>query len=233
MKSDSWLGRGTLALAFIALVSAPPAWADGVLITGGTPGESIYKSGSENLFVKYIGEQARFTDDLYFYLALPGAGQLLLRNDQTAQGTQVDVTGSSGLAIGAEAIFGTCAELFGGDPPGTGCETLHHYYMGPGSRNPDGYIHAMIWTRDAYLAGCALAPTQCSANIGTLLSDPAFNLVVGFEDSVGGTVDQDFNDVVFAVRGATLVPEPVTLSLFATGLAGLGGAGVFRRRRRA
>ena len=56
--------------------------------------------------------------------------------------------------------------------------------------------------------------------------------VVGFEDSFDGEVDHDYNDVVFAVRGATLVPEPVTMSLLATGLAGMGGASVVRRSRR-
>lgn len=232
MKTRSLLGRGALTAALIALASAPAAYADGVLITGGTTGESIYKSGTDNLFVKYIGAQALFTNDLYYYLTLPSAGQFLLRNDQEAKGAEVEVTGSSALATGAEAIFGICAELDGGTTPGTSCTSERNYFMGPSSRNPDGFLHATVWTRDAYLAGCALAPTQCSADITSLLADPTYNIVVGFEDSFDGEIDHDFNDVVFAVRGATVVPEPVTMTLLATGLAGMGGAGLFRRRRK-
>lgn len=232
VKIGSHLGRAALVAALVALVSAPAARADGVLISGGTAGESIYKAGSDNIFVKYIGEQAKFTNDLYFYLSIPSAGEFLLRNDITPQGTITEATTSSGLAAGAEAIFGICAELDGGTTPGTSCDSQRDYFTGPSSRNPDNFIHATVWTREAYLAGCALAPDQCSANITTLLSDPDYNLVVGFEDSFDGEVDHDFNDVVFAVRGATVVPEPVTMSLLATGLAGMGGASVVRRRRR-
>jgi hypothetical protein len=232
MKTHSLLGRGALIAALIGLAITPAAHADGVLIAGGSAGESIYKAGTDDLFVRYIGEQAVFTNDLYYYLTLPGAGQFLLRNNQAAQGTQIDVTGSSALAVGSEAIFGICAELDGA-APGSGCVSQHNYFMGPNSRNPDGFIHATVWTREAYLAGCALAPTQCSANITTLLSDPAYNIVVGFEDSFDGTIDHDYNDLVFAVRGATVTPEPVTMTLLATGLAGMGGASFFRRRRKA
>ena len=232
MKTTSFLGRAALTLAITALVAAPAAHADGVLISGGSVGASVYKAGSDDIFVKYIGEQALFTNDLYFYLTLPSTGEFLLRNDITSQGDEVDVTGSSSLAAGSEAIFGICAELSGLSAPGTDCETMHNYFTGDNSRNPDGFFHATVWTREAYLAGCALAPDQCSANITDLLSDPDFNLVVGFEDSFDGTIDHDYNDLVFAVRGATVTPEPVTMSLLATGLAGMGGASVFRRRRK-
>ena len=57
--------------------------------------------------------------------------------------------------------------------------------------------------------------------------------MIGFEDSFNYNIDDDFNDVVFAVKGATTVPEPVTMTLLATGLAGMGGAGALKRRKKA
>jgi hypothetical protein len=230
MKSLKTVGLGALVAA-LALVAAPPAHADGVAVTGGTVGASVYKAGSDNLFVKFIGKQAFYTNDLYYYLTLPGAGQFLLRNN-VAPGTTVEATSSSALAIGAEAIFGICANLDGA-APGTGCTVNNNYFTGPASRNPDNRFHADVWTRDAYLAGCALNPSACNPDVATLLSDPTYSIVIGFEDSFNYNIDDDFNDVVFAVRGATTVPEPVTMTLLATGLAGMGGAGAFKRRKKA
>ena len=230
MKVFKVLGMGALVSA-LALVAAPAAHADGTAVAGGTIGASIYKAGSDNLFVKFVGKQAFYTNDLYYYLTLPGAGQFLLRNN-VAPGTVVEATNSSALAIGAEAIFGICANLDGA-AAGTGCTTSNNYYTGPASRNPDTRFHATVWTREAFLAGCALNPSACDPNITTLLADTNYNLVVGFEDSFNYNIDSDFNDVVFAVRGATTVPEPVTMTLLATGLAGMGGAGAFKRRKKA
>ena len=118
-------------------------------------------------------------------------------------------------------------------PPGTGCNVGTQYFTGDQSRNPDTRFHATVWTRDAYLAGCALNPSRCNPDVTNLLSDTDYNIVVGFEDSFNYNIDDDFNDVVFAVKGATTTPEPVTMSLLATGLAGMGGAGIFKRRKKA
>ena len=231
MKALKVAGMGALVAA-LALVAAPStARADGVAVTGGTVGASIYKAGSDNLFVKFIGKQAFYTNDLYYYLTLPGAGQFLLRNN-VAPGTVVEATSSSALAIGAEAIFGICANLDGA-AAGTGCTTNNNYFTGPASRNPDTRFHADVWTREAYLAGCALNPSACNPDVASLLADTSYNVVIGFEDSFNYNIDDDFNDVVFAVRGATTVPEPVTMTLLATGLAGMGGAGAFKRRKKA
>ena len=231
MRLTRVFGRGALVGAALALFSGV-AHADGTLVAGGTIGGQLFKAGAGNIFVKFIGRQAAYTNDLYYYLTVGGANQFLFRNDMANVGTTYEATLSSGLATGAEVIFSICSNL-GAAPAGTGCTTANQYYIGPAGRNPDTQFHAAVWTREAYLAGCAATPQHCSADIASLLADTQFNLVVGFEDSFNYNIDADFNDVVFAVRGASVVPEPLTMTLLATGLAGMGGAGVFRRRKKA
>ena len=71
----------------------------------------------------------------------------------------------------------------------------------------------------------------CCSHADGLGIGAEYDYVIGFEDILGGG-DEDYNDAIFAVRGVTTVPEPVTMTLLATGLAGMGGAGVLKRRRK-
>ena len=88
--------------------------------------------------------------------------------------------------------------------------TNHHdtYFMGDGSRNSDGIIHAFV------------------KNLG-----PSGNYVervlVGFEDLPGGG-DNDFNDVFIRVSQTAAVPAPETLGIMLLGLSAL----VLRRSRK-
>lgn len=125
--------------------------------------------------------------------------------------------------IGDKLLFGLCTSLGGGfadvctDPA-----SYTVFYMGPGATNNDGMIHAAIVPWNIWNAFAT--PGSPNAVEGAM--------VVGFEDNTAeGGADWDYNDVVFSFEGVSVVPEPATMVLLATGLIGLSGAGFIRRRR--
>lgn len=82
--------------------------------------------------------------------------------------------------------------------------------------------------------GCG-SNTACSDADGAMLQQHSLFRVgdtyyIGMEDrNFGEGNDNDYNDVIMQV---TATPEPISMALLGTGLAGMGGANALRRRRR-
>ena len=216
MKLGTLLSRSALVAASLAMF-AGTASAQGVL------GQPLYKTG--DVQVAFVGSDAFYGDDLYFFLTVGdlGSAQFLFDNHASVPGTVVDVNDGS-LAVGDEVIFGICVRR-DGTPPGPGCpEADDVFYSGDSSRNADNMPHMIAWTRAEYEAAFGV-------NLNDLGIGAEYDWIVGFEDILGGG-DEDYNDAIFAVTGVTAVPEPITMTLLATGLAGMGGAGAIRRRKK-
>jgi hypothetical protein len=134
------------------------------------------------------------------FLASPGAVQgPFFPNHSTAPGSMISL---GTFAPGTVLIFRL-------DVLSTG----NQFFTGPASLNPDNLVHA------------GYAPFLADGTI------PESGLLVGFEDVFGGG-DRDYDDHQFVftnVSPAAPVPEPATLILLSTGLAGIGAA--MRKRR--
>lgn len=197
------------------------SWTSPAMAQGGELGHSLAKTG--DIAVLFVGADAVYSNDVYYFAAVGdmATATFLFNNHAAAPGTAADPD-DTGLAIGSEAIFGICVNRAAEDP-GANCANADDvFYTGPASRNADNLAHAIVWTRADY-----------EAEFGALdpgAFPPEYDFIIGFEDILGGG-DRDFNDAIFAVRGTTVLPEPLTMSLLATGLAGMAGAGLRRRRR--
>lgn len=223
--------RGAALAAGLILVAAPAAHADGDPYTGGTAGGQVMYQGGQVTFT-LLYQRALYENELFVFASAIGnaydpANAVNIFSNRNAIGStfSFDPSAELGLSTGDELIFAICTNVPSGSPIGCGSFGSANavLYSGPAERNFDNAVHARVDD------GCSVASICGSFSGGH---------VVAFEDirevDPMLTPDHDFNDIVFGVTQTptTVIPEPMTMSLLASGLVGMSGAGIFRRRNR-
>ena len=160
----------TLVLGMICLFGASATAAPACYYYSGSqqPGAKLLVlSGEAEVTVTFCGGTAGYSSETY--LVSPGTA-FVGKGNYTAAGTQYHL-----------GVFGDGQELvFGIYVTNTG----YWYYTGPGSRNPDGLVHAAITNHPA---------------------DNTWH--VGFEDLYGGG-DKDYDDINIIIEGNLTVADP-------------------------
>lgn len=236
-RKRATLGRGLALAAAIGLLSAGAAEAQ-----IGFAGEKFISNGGE-VTVKYDGSIAAYFNALQWFTGgwadvdfnLDGtvdynttaATNLFynktVSNVWTTDGMQnvtQDPTGTvkslGNIAYGTEVLFGLFVHNELGDELDDTVKNPdwevrdsddYTYFSGPLARNVDNTFHLSIVDLGA----------------GT------FQFQGGWEDIENGG-DQDYNDFIFEVSGVHVTPEPASMLLMATGLFGMAGVAMRRRR---
>jgi len=211
-------------LAFVMLVITPSVYADPVVITSG----SAEINGVARLSYNLVGEN--------FSVMTIGNG-----DEGNSSAAQCHPCGS-GMTIGAGGFFvGTSLGSGNAIVNGTTFNNigfLGTFNIGSGPIvlpvGTSDLTFVVPFTLTGDITGCLPDNTSCLTHVfsTTLVGQGIATLKLHFDGTFGGVSAYSFQSLTFEFQDPAAVPEPMTITLVATGLIGLGAKLRWRAKRR-
>jgi len=208
------------AAAMLGTMAVTPAWAD-FSFTSECGGQSFSTCASGSLATSYDA----------------GTGLTTVTIDITHEGTNGELfkaVGLIGVPAGSTVAFVSAPTGYGAPPPND---------LSGGGLPPDTY--GAVTNSQADMLAFGESGTFVFTIQGELTQEQIDALGVGVHAisgpngcsnkyGVGGgsVVDNADPEAYERCGGETVIPEPITMTLLATGLAGMGGAGFLRRKKK-